>query len=191
VTASEFLAGLLACLALAGCQDPYSDSRPRDSDYGQPVERRRAEAARGDEPAPSAPAADSAPAYREAAARRTARAALETFCSQWANWSWRTIDRQQQRLAGLATATLAEQLAAQARQGRLDGALRRDRLGVRGQVVAVELEPAASPGRAVCVTREQEVQDGRGELGGHHRVYLATLDQTALGWGVSRWEPQP
>ena len=68
----------------------------------------------------------------------------------------------------------------------------RDRLSISGRIVAIDVDPAGAPGRAVCVTREQEVQNGRGELGGgRHRVYLATLDQGPKGWGVSGWEPQP
>jgi hypothetical protein len=116
---------------------------------------------------------------------------LEAFCSRWANWSWRTIERQQQRLASLATGPLAAELAAVARQAKLDRALRRDRLAIRGAVVAVDLDPPGSPGGAVCVTREREIQNGRGEFAGRHRVYLAALERTAQGWGVSRWQPQP
>jgi len=117
---------------------------------------------------------------------------LEGFCWQWANWSWRTIDRQQRQLARLASGPLAARLAAEARRAKLDRALRRDRVAMRGRLVAVDLDPPASPGRAVCVTRELEIENGRGELdGGRHRVYLATLDRDRQGWGVSAWEPQP
>jgi hypothetical protein len=63
---------------------------------------------------------------------------------------------------------------------------------MRGRLVALDLAPPGAPGEAVCVTREHELQHGRGELaGGRHRVYLATLEQTAHGWGVSQWQPQP
>jgi hypothetical protein len=117
---------------------------------------------------------------------------LGAFCSRWANWSWRTIDRQQAELARLATGPLAEQLAAQTRQASLDRTLRRDRLAMRGRLVALDLAPPGAPGEAVCVTLEHELQHGRGELaGGRHRVYLATLEHTAQGWGVSTWQPQP
>ena len=147
---------------------------------------------RGDELPPPAPSAAAAPAFNEPAARRSARTVLEAFCSQWSNWSWRTIDRQQAKLARLATGRLAEQLAAQARQARLDRTLRRDRLAMRGRLVAVDVAPPGARGQAVCVTREHELQHGRGELaGGRHRVYIATLEHTAQGWGVSQWQPQP
>jgi len=183
---------LLACLALAGCRDPYTQSATTDAPPGR-HERRPVHRPRGDElppPAPSAPA--TAPTFPERAPRRTARTVLEAFCSRWANWSWRTIDRQQAKLARLATGPLAEQLAAQTRQARLDRTLRRDRLAMRGRLVALDLAPPGAPGEAVCVTREHELQHGRGELaGGRHRVYLATLEHTAQGWGVSQWQPQP
>jgi hypothetical protein len=184
---------LLACLALVGCQDPYTQGATTAEDSPRRYERRQAERPRGDELPPPAPSATAAvPGFDEPSAPRSARTVLEAFCSQWANWSWRTIDRQQARLARLATGALADQLAAQARQARLDRTLRRDRLAMRGRLVAVDVAPPGAPGRAVCVTREQEVRNGRGELaGGRHRVYLATLERTTQGWGVSGWQPQP
>jgi hypothetical protein len=106
-------------------------------------------------------------------------------------------------LASLATGRLAAQLAAEARQAKLDRALRRDRLAIRGRLVAVDLDPPGRPGRAVCVTREREIQNGRGELGGgRHRVYLATLDRDRQAWGCGHgsrsrsrpagvWAPPP
>jgi hypothetical protein len=187
-----FVAALLACLALAGCEDPYTQSTPTAGESPRPDERRQAERPRGDELPPPAPPSARPSAFSEAPRRRSARGALEAFCSQWANWSWRTIERQQRRLARLAAGRLAAELAAEARQAKLDRALRRDRLAMRGLLVAVDLDPPASPGRAVCVTREREIQNGRGELGGgRHRAYLATLDRDRQGWGVSAWQPQP
>jgi hypothetical protein len=182
---------LAACLALVGCQDPYTESARTANGSPRPYERRHVERPRGDELPPPAPTA-TAPTLRELGARRTARTVLEAFCSRWANWSWRTIDRQQAVLARLATGRLAEQLAAQTSQSRLDRTLRRDRLAMRGRLVALDLAPPGAPGEAVCVTREHELQQGRSELaGGRHRVYLATLEHTAQGWGVSTWQPQP
>jgi hypothetical protein len=188
----QLLAALLACLALAGCQDPYTQNASTARGSARPDERRPAEPPRGDEPPPPARPAAETPGFPKAPPRLSARALLEAFCWQWANWSWRTIEHQQQRLARLATGPLAAQLAAEARQAKLDRALRRDRLAVRGRLVAVDLDPPGGGGRAVCVTREREIQNGRGELaGGRHRVYLATLDRDRQAWGVSAWEPQP
>jgi len=188
---SQLAAVLLAGLALVGCQDPYTQGTTTAGDSPRPHERPQAERPRGDELSPRAPAAAGAPGFREPAVRRNARTVLEAFGWQWANWSWRSIERQQQRLARLATGPLAAELAAEARQAKLDRALRRDRLAMRGRLVAVDLDPPGSPRRAVCVTAEREIQSGRGELAGRHRVYRAALDRTAQGWGVSRWEPQP
>ena len=188
----EPAAVLAACLALAGCQDPYTQSATTAGDSPRLHERRQAHRPRGDELPPPVPSTAAAPALRASGARQRARTVLGAFCSRWANWSWRTIDRQQAELARLATGRLAEQLAAQARQARLDRTLRRDRLAMRGRLVALDLAPPGAYGHAVCVTREQEVRNGRGELaGGRHRVYLATLEHTAHGWGVSQWQPQP
>jgi hypothetical protein len=183
---------VLACVAIAGCQDPYTETTPTGGEPAGRHELRRAERPLGDELPPRAPAAVPVPARAEAASRARPRSALKAFCLQWADWSWRTVDRQQQRLAGLATGRLAVELAAEARQAKLDRALRGDRLAMRGRLVAVDLDPPGRPGLAVCVTREQEIRHGRAELGGgNHRVYLAALRRTARGWGVSRWQPQP
>jgi hypothetical protein len=188
----QHVAVLLACLALAACENPYTQSRPTAGESPRPDERRQGERPRGDELPPAVSPSAGASALPEQPRRRSARAALEAFCRQWANWSWRSIERQQQRLARLAAGRLAIELAAEARQAKLDRALRRDRLAMRGLLVAVDLDSPASPGRAVCVTREREIQNGRGELGGgRHRVYLATLDRDRQGWGVSAWQPQP
>jgi hypothetical protein len=188
----HLLAALLACLALAGCEDPYTQSTPTAGESSRRDERQQAARPEGDELPPPAPPVADASALPEAPRPRGARAAVAAFCVQWANWSWRTIERQQQRLARLATGRLAAQLAAEARQAKLDRVLRRDRLAMRGRLVAVDLDPPASPGRAVCVTREREIQNGRGELGGgRHRVYVATLERNRQVWGVSAWEPQP
>jgi len=117
---------------------------------------------------------------------------VNAFCSQWGNWSWRTIERQQRRLASLATGTFARQLAAEARLRAQDRALRRDRLGTRGRVVAIDVEPGAPARNAVCVAWEEQLAHGRGETeGGRHRVYLATVLRTYDGWAVRRWQPQP
>jgi hypothetical protein len=183
---------VLACVAIAGCQDPYTETTPTGGEPAGRHESRRAERPLGDDLPPRAPAAVPVPTGAEAAGQGSPRSALEAFCLQWANWSWRTVDRQQRRLARLATGRLAAELDAEARQAKLDRALRGDRLAMRGRLMAVDLDPPGRPGLAVCVTREQEIRYGRAELGGgSHRVYLAALRGTAQGWGVSSWRPQP
>jgi hypothetical protein len=181
---------LATLVVLAGCNDPYAE-RSADPGRAADVERARQQQARGDELPPLTPERDGAPG--EPAARpATARAATERFCAQWANWSWRTIDRQRARLARLATGRLRRQLELEAAARQLDRALRRDRLSIGGRVVAVDVKPGGRRRRAVCVTHEEELQHGRGDLGGgRHRVYLATLEHGRKGWGVSAWEPQP
>jgi hypothetical protein len=188
---NHLVACLMAMVALLGCEDPYA-GRSDDPGRAAEVEHAREQRARGDELALPRAALDTAPDDPAGPAPATPRAALERFCAQWANWSWRTIDRQQSRLARLASGRLRRQLGREAAIGRLDLSLRRDRLSVRGRLVAVEVKPGGRPRAAVCVTHEEELQGGRGELGGgRHRVYLATLERGRKGWGVSAWEPQP
>ena len=128
----------------------------------------------------------------EANARATARSAVNVFCAQWTNWSWRTIGRQQRRLAALATGPLARQLAAEAQARVHDWALRRDRLGARGHVVAIDVKRGSATRRAVCVAWEQPLTDGRAnQTDARHHVYLATVTRTRNGWAVSQWQPQP
>jgi hypothetical protein len=185
------VAGLMTMVALVGCEDPYAE-RSGDPGRAAEVEHAREHQARGDELAPLSPERDSAPDDPARPGAATPRAALERFCAQWANWNWRTIDRQQSRLAGLATGELRRQLEREAAARRLDRSLRRDRLSVSGRLVAVDVKPGGRRRLAACVTHEEEIQRGRGELGGsRHRVYLASLDRDRQGWGVSAWEPQP
>ena len=174
----------------AGCQDPYAAER-RGEDLPRAPESPPAQRPRSDERPPPTNERDTAPDVG-LDAQRTPQAAMGAFCAQWANWSWRTIGRQQRRLARLAAGPLAGQLAAEAKLRAQDQALRRDRLGVRGRVVAIDIKRRTSSREAVCVTSEQQEANGRADLeGARHRVYLATVVQTRHGWAVRRWKPQP
>jgi hypothetical protein len=152
---SQPAAVLLAGLALVGCQDPYTQGTTTAGDRPRPHERPQAEPPRGDELAPPAPAAATA-AFRERAARRNARTVLEAFCWQWANWSWRTIERQQQRLARLATGPLAAELAP-----RRDRRNSTERCGATGSRCAVASSPSTSTRPAAPDTRSASPTSGR------------------------------
>jgi hypothetical protein len=175
---------LMSALALvAGCADPYAEDRDRSGTSP------RADSRPGDERPPRSAARDTAPAVTADAAEP--RAAVNAFCSQWANWSWRTIERQHGRLASMATGRLRRQLAAEVTLRGQDLTLRRDRLGVRGRVVAIDVKPGARTREAVCVAWEEPLANGHVDLeGGRHHVYLATVARTDTGWAVRRWEPQ-
>jgi hypothetical protein len=174
----------------AGCQDPYAAER-RSEDPPRAPESQPAQRPRSDERPPPTNERDTAPDVG-LDAQRTPQAAMGAFCAQWANWSWRTIGRQQRRLARLAAGPLAGQLAAEAKLRAQDQALRRDRLGVRGRVVAIDIKRGTSTRDAVCVTWERAQANGRADLeGARHRVYLATVALTRNGWAVRQWEPQP
>jgi hypothetical protein len=178
------LASLLA-LVVTGCADPY------EQDGHRAETPHRTTPPRGDERPPRASAADTSPTVATSWAE-TPRASVDAFCSQWTNWNWKTIGRQQRRLASLSTGALAHQLAAEASLRAQDRAVRRDRLGARGHVVAIEVKRGMRTRDAVCVAWEEPVADGRADIeGGRHRVYLATVAHTDAGWAVKRWEPQP
>jgi hypothetical protein len=172
----------LALLALvAGCDDPYKhDSAGRAHEVRGP----------GDDLRHASGASNTAPAFG-AAVQDTPQAVVRAFCSQWSNWNWRTIERQQRRLAALATGALGRQLA-EAELRAQDRALRRDRLGARGRVVTIDVKGRARVRDAVCVASQEQVARGRvNDEGARYRVYLATVAPTDAGWAVTRWEPQP
>jgi hypothetical protein len=176
---------------LAGCQDPYQQDPPHDRHSPARAKPALPETPDGDNVSSGAPARDSAPAI-EAVARATPRSAVKVFCSQWTNWSWRTIGRQQRRLAALATGPLAHQLAAEAQARTQDQALRRDRLGARGHVVALDIKPGAARRRAICVAWTQPLANGRAnQIDARNHVHLATVTRIGDGWAVSQWQPQP
>ena len=184
------LVPLLAALVV-GCQDPYRQDAERRDESHRPAVPAAGEQLPGDDRGQLAREHDTAPAINSDA-QRTPRAAVDAFCSQWANWSWRTIERQQRRLAQLATGRLARQLAAEARLRAQDQALRRDRLGTRGRVVAIDVKSGGAMRHAVCVAWQEQLSRGRADAeGARHRVYLTTLQRTDNGWAIRRWEPQP
>jgi len=189
-TATILLVALSASVAACAPEDPYSADRG-DRGARQDEQLRRAQAG-GDELTPPAVASDSAPPYAGVRAGEDPERVLRDFCAQWANWSYRTIGRQQRRLAELSTDQLADTLAPTSSQRGLDTTLARDRFAVRGAVVAINLEPGATRRRALCVTREEELEQGRDPLGdGVHRVYFARLARSANRWSVAAWQPQP
>lgn len=176
---------LLLAAFVAGCADPYQQETHR-ADSSNP-----ARPSRGDERPPRASARDTAPTVPIRWAE-SPRAAVDAFCSQWTNWNWETIGRQQRRLASLATGVLASQLTAEASLRAQDQALRRDRLGARGHVVAIDVKGDTRTRGAVCVAWEEPLAHGRVDVeGGRHQVYLATVAHAGGGWAVRRWEPQP
>jgi hypothetical protein len=176
------VATLALLVVFAGCEDPYtqggSDSASRTDDAR----------AHGDNPASRVGSRDTASGFSFEPPRVVVRA----FCARWSNWDWRTIDRQQRRLAALATGALGRQLAADARLRAKDRALRRDRLGARGDVVAIDVKLGTRVRDAVCVASQEQVARGRVDMEGvRYRVYLATVARADSGWAITRWEPQP
>jgi len=189
---------LLVALAAAGLgascapENPYSAERKQQEGSSRSEEQLRRELARGDELAPPAPKRDSAPAFAGSAAGEAPERVLRAFCAQWANWSYRTIERQQRRLIELSTPRLARELAPSSSQRTLDTTVARDRFAVRGEVIATDLRPGAGRRGAICVTREEELDHGRDPLGdGTHRVYFARLERNGRRWSVGAWQPQP
>lgn len=170
-------------LLLCGCQDPYQGNDPLGSTVTTP--------AAGDTPAAETPRPQPSMAMGEQSPH-SPRSAVEAFCLQWANWNWRTLQRQQRRLAAMAVGEFARQLTDEAALRADDRSLRRDRIGSEGTVVAVDVKAGTRERRAVCVARETPMSGARADtLNTRHRVYLATVARTARGWGIRAWQPQP
>jgi hypothetical protein len=188
VAAALRAAALLAALALAGCEDPYSHNRTAPP--GARTTPRSASPSDIDQPAP--PAKTPPKTERTALRPSSARAAARSFAWRWANWSWRTAARQQRALARLADGDLVRQLLANAKSARIDAALARDKPGSRGTVAAVELKVSAARAVGIVVTREQALTDGSAELGGQrYCLYTVRLVHDRRRWEVSAWTPQP
>jgi hypothetical protein len=179
------LLSLLAGLALAGCQDPYSDRAQPNSTRTSTAEPSRDDtAAAGPVPAPLVRHTT----HRPLAARVVAR----SFAARWVNWDWRTAARQQRALSRYASAELGRTLRANAGSARIDASLARDQPGSRGTVVAIDLKRTHSRVAGVVVTHEQTYTRGHADLGGQrYRVYLIELEPAHGRWEVKRWAPQP
>lgn len=167
MTARHLSLVALAALAVAGCQDPYSDGA-------------------------SSAQQDRGPAPPQRTTSGGADGVAREFAALWSNWTWRAVDRQQRRLARLAAPGLARQLEANATGARIDATLRRDRPAARGTVAIVEVRATASTAQGLVVTREQTSTNGRTDLGGlRYRVYRVAAELRDGVWKVSRWQPQP
>jgi hypothetical protein len=173
---------VVAAGVLGGCQDPYHH-RGLSSGAARAANHSPGAAAPRSAPADTAPLLDMG-------AQATPHRVVVAFCAQWINWSWRTIERQRRRLAALASARLARELAAEAALRVHRPALARQWLAARGRVLTVEVMPGARVRAASCVAVEPQPGEGEGARGGR-RVYLATVARTARGWALTRWVPQP
>jgi hypothetical protein len=181
-------AALLAALALAGCEDPYSHDRT--ASLGAETSPRVAIPSDIDQPAP--PAKSAPQTEGSGLTPNSARAAARSFAWRWANWSWRTAARQQRALARLADSDLARQLLANAESARIDATLARDKPGSRGTVAAMQLTARGRRGWGIVVTREQILTDEHPDLGGQrYRVYAVRLQHYRRRWEVRAWTPQP
>jgi hypothetical protein len=181
-------AALLAALALAGCEDPYSHNRT-----APPGARTSPRVATPSDIAqPASPAKTSAETERSGLRPSSARAAARSFAWRWVNWSWRTAARQQRALGRLADGDLARQLLANAESARIDATLARDKPGSGGTVAAVQLTARGRRAWGIVVTREQTLTDDHPDLGGqHYRVYTVRLVHDRRRWKASAWTPQP
>lgn len=178
---SALITFLLVCV-LAGCNDPYANAAPPGAQTpGVSMQNE------GEPPAPSPPTPSS---QAPAAVQHTAKRAILQFAHFYANWTYRTLTRDQLALAAMSVgaARLAERQAAAA--SHTDSTIGRAHLANRGEVLGVS-EDLARPGWWTLVTREQTSGGGEYEgLTATDHVTLVKLATVPVGWVVSQWLPQ-
>jgi hypothetical protein len=175
------LGGVAIVLGLNGCSDPYA-AKPRGAGTGASSVQNV-----GEPPVP-APRQDGAGGVFDPQA--TPQAAIARFAQVYANWSYRSLARDQALLASMSVgaARLAERQAAAS--SRADGTLARARISNRGSVLSVSAD-LASRGWWVVVTREQTFGGGEYEgLAASDHVMLAQVAHVGAGWAVSQWLAQ-
>ena len=165
----------------------------RTTAAAQPARRRPATDARRGQRPPRAPARDTAPTIA-ANARATARSAVNAFCAavdQLELAHDRTPAATARRASRPGHSPASSRQKPQARAQ--DQALRRDRLGARGHVVAIDVKRGQrhAPSGLRGMASNRSPTDAPTSADARHRVYLATVTRTRDGWAVSQWQPQP
>jgi hypothetical protein len=189
---------LLAAVAVPGCADPYADTRQpappttparTAPPAGELAPQQPDQRVRGDERAPAR--SPSAPPATPARRSGDPATAVRDFCVQFVNWNWASSERQQRRLAALSAGALRRQYLASAQTAKFDQRLADDRMAMRGRLVAVQIDGHGPRRRGLCLARQEQLQNGRGELAGaQHAVYLAHLARLDGRWAITEWQPQ-
>jgi hypothetical protein len=120
----------------------------------------------------------------------TPQRALAAYATRYINWSYRTLTKDQQALAGssVGAARLAEHQAAA--RSHSDTAIARGRIWNRGQTISIAPDLGA-PGTWVIVTREQTGGSTEYEgLPASYHITLAKLAAVHGGYSVEQWLPQ-
>lgn len=179
---------VFALITLAGCQDPDAPNttKTRPAPMSSPQNA-------GELPAPPPP---SLAAQTPAEVQPTPAGALEAFAGLYVNWTYRTLTRDQSRLAAMSvgSARLAERQAAAAT--RTDTTIMGGHIYNTGQVVSIA-QDRSHPGMWVIVTREQtggsssssSSSEYQGLQAAYH-VTLAKLAHLAHGYVIESWLPQ-
>jgi len=175
------LGGVATVLGAGGCSDPYAAQKVSAGTGSSSIQNV------GEPPAP-ARRQDGAGGVFDPQA--TPQAALRRFATVYANWSYRTLGRDQALLASMSVgaARLAERQAAEST--RADTTLTRARLANRGAAISVS-EDLARSAWWIVVTQEQTSGGGEYEgLAPKPHVSLAQVARVGGGWAVSQWLPQ-
>lgn len=192
LTAAALTAVALTTAGCGGLKDPYAAETTAAGDAERPVYEGRTVAPDEpvDAPAPKQPETSVAVV---AAPSSSPEQAARRFAVRFANWSWRNAAKQAQDLAALSAGELSGSYAADARTSGDVAALRTQKPSMQGTVETVTVRERRGPrARALVVTREESLSDGRLDEGGlRWNVYLAELERTRRGWSVTGWEAQP
>jgi hypothetical protein len=171
---------LLAAVALTGCTNPDAPSSVQGKSTASPQNP-------GEPPAPAPP---TPAAQAPTGAQPTPAKTLAAFSALYSNWTYRTLNSNQQQLAAMsvAAARLAEQQAAAS--SRSDTTITRGHIYNSSEVLSIAPD-VSRPGTWVIVTREQTGGDSQYEgLPAAYHVTLAQLAHVPGGYAVSQWSPE-
>lgn len=176
---------MFALLALSGCSNPDAPT----STTGASSTSSPQNAGEPPTPPPSSFAAQ-APTV----VRATPVGALEEFAGLYVNWTYRTLTRDQRRLAAMSVgpSRLAERQAATASQA--DSTIARGHIYNTGQILSIAPDRSHT-GTWIIVTRERTGSNGASSteydgLQAAYHVTLAKLASVPGGYAVETWLPQ-
>jgi hypothetical protein len=181
-------ASLALCLAGCGVTDPYAVKNPAPTTVSTAAPATTSSpGSPGERLSPPPPTIAS---QHPADVQTTPMLALRQFADLYINWTYRTLQRDQQTLAAIAVgpARLAEQQAAAASAA--DTTITRGQIYNTGQLISAA-PSLTTPGEWVLVSHEttggNPTYDG---LQAAYHVTLATVAAVPGGYAITQWQPQ-
>lgn len=199
MTARSLLAALLPAAVVAGCgiTNPYTPNHATTTHAQHANTTAPVAAAKGTDPSEPPPskttttATSGVTAGNSASGAEMPRQALRLYWRLYVNWTAKTIEARQRRLAALSQGTArAAALQAAASYSR-DPELEHSHVANSGAIVSIA--PGQGPQRGSWVIVTTEHTTGTGDYTGlpaAAHVTYAHLTHTPHGWVITQWSPQ-